>query len=133
MSIGLNSENNSFVLDGEYNVERIIDKKNIKGKTHYKVKWEGYPYSQCTWEPVDHLENVKNLINHFEKTKESMHRSSKNKSSSNKKESLCKCIINHIVSKKRQQETEQTLNENEGAKEENEENNRDFYQSKKAE
>lgn len=91
MSLGNHSEQNSFVLEGEYNVERIVDKKQIRGKTYYKVKWEGYPYSQCTWEPIDHLENVINLINHFEKTKESISRN-RNKSNSIKKDSLRKCI-----------------------------------------
>jgi len=31
------------------------------------VKWVGYPSSQSTWEPVDHLEGCPDLIENFEK------------------------------------------------------------------
>ena len=29
--------------DDIYTVERIVDKKKVGTKTHYLVKWEGYP------------------------------------------------------------------------------------------
>ena len=38
------------VLEDEYIVEKILDKKKINGIYKYKVKWEGYPLeSDCTW------------------------------------------------------------------------------------
>jgi hypothetical protein len=42
----------------EYKVERILDmKQKGKGcKTHYLIKWKGYPTSDNSWEPE---ENVK--------------------------------------------------------------------------
>ena len=39
----------------EYEVEKIIDKRIINGKLEYKIKWVGYPMSQCTWEPIRNL------------------------------------------------------------------------------
>lgn len=56
----------------EFEVEEILDKKVKDGIIKYKVKWKGYPYSDCSWkytkknlfnitlawEPVDHLENA---------------------------------------------------------------------------
>lgn len=32
-----------------YVVEEILDKKIVKGKAYYKVKWQGYGLDQCTW------------------------------------------------------------------------------------
>ena len=48
-----------------YDVEKIIDKKKIRGKDRYLVKWKGYPITQCTWEPLAHLENVMYMVNEF--------------------------------------------------------------------
>ena len=50
----------------EYEVEKIIDKRYINGKLEYKIKWVGYPMSECTWEPVRNLANVKPMIKEFE-------------------------------------------------------------------
>ncbi|OCT53620.1 hypothetical protein CLCR_11418 [Cladophialophora carrionii] len=42
--------------DGEeYNVESIQDHKWVKGQLLYFIKWQGYPASQNTWEPEEHL------------------------------------------------------------------------------
>lgn len=32
----------------------------------YKVKWQGYPSSQNTWEPIKNLKNVRELVQDFE-------------------------------------------------------------------
>lgn len=53
--------------DIEYEVEEIIGKKINKKGVFYKVKWEGYPESESTWEPKENLTNVKELIEEFEK------------------------------------------------------------------
>ena len=45
-----------------YQVEKIVGKRWKGGRVQYKVKWEGYPYSQCTWEPLEHLQTVFELI-----------------------------------------------------------------------
>lgn len=37
-------------------VEKVIKVRlNKKGKEEFLVKWVGYPLSQATWEPSDHL------------------------------------------------------------------------------
>ena len=48
-----------------YLVEKIIDKRKHKGKVQYKVKWEGYAVEQATWEPLEHLGNVKDMVREF--------------------------------------------------------------------
>mgnify|MGYP006280086663 CR=1 FL=1 len=45
------------VTDGqpEYLVEAIVGKKLVNGVVKYEVKWQGYPDSENTFEPLDHL------------------------------------------------------------------------------
>lgn len=52
--------------EGEYEVEKILDKRKIAGQTEYLLKWVGYPTEQCTWEKEDNL-NCSELIQDFEK------------------------------------------------------------------
>lgn len=49
-----------------FEVESIIDKKKVGTKLMYLVKWEGYSKEESTWEPVENLENVKEMLEQFE-------------------------------------------------------------------
>ena len=49
-----------------YTVDKILDKKIVKGKVIYKVKWKNYSLSQCTWEPIENFID-KSVVNDFEK------------------------------------------------------------------
>ena len=50
-----------------YEVEKIIGKKMFNGKPRYKVKWQGYPDTDCTWEVPSHLRHVRDMVEEFEK------------------------------------------------------------------
>src|SRR6185369_5885441 len=50
----------------EYEVETILDKKIVKNKKQYLVKWLGYPLHDATWEPVEHLVNANEKVKEFE-------------------------------------------------------------------
>jgi len=39
----------------EYVVENIVNKRVVKGKVQYFVKWEGFPDADNTWEPEENL------------------------------------------------------------------------------
>jgi len=54
------------IEENEYVIEKILNKKDLKGKIYYFVKWEGYPDSDNTWEPIEHLYNVLDMIEEFE-------------------------------------------------------------------
>jgi len=43
------------VIEPEYEVERIIDDRNVGKKKEYLVKWKGWGLEDCTWEPKDNL------------------------------------------------------------------------------
>lgn len=38
-----------------YDVERILDKRVVKNKVYYRLKWKNYPVKDATWEPIIHL------------------------------------------------------------------------------
>uniref|UniRef100_A0A0N5C1X7 Chromo domain-containing protein n=1 Tax=Strongyloides papillosus TaxID=174720 RepID=A0A0N5C1X7_STREA len=49
----------------EYVVEDILGHR-VEGKEkYYKIKWEGYPESECTWEPAENINEI--LIKRYEK------------------------------------------------------------------
>jgi len=58
--------------DEEYEVEGIVDKKVVRGKTKYLVKWKGYDKDEDrTWEPKENLAGSEDLIKKFEEEHES--------------------------------------------------------------
>ena len=51
----------------DYAVEAILDKRVEQGAACYRVKWQGYPHEDNTWEPREHLHGAQQLIRRFEK------------------------------------------------------------------
>ena len=60
-----------------YQVEKIVGKRWKGGRVQYKVKLEGYPYSQCTWEPLEHLQTVFELIDQYNESQQTTSKKSK--------------------------------------------------------
>ena len=55
--------------DETFTVERILDKRHSSnGDLEYLVKWEGYPDSDNSWEPVALLHNARGAVRDFEKS-----------------------------------------------------------------
>src|SRR6266487_6731015 len=50
----------------EYEVEDVLDKRTIRKKMQYLIKWKGYSLHDATWEPREHLENAQDAVNRFE-------------------------------------------------------------------
>ncbi len=63
----------------QYAAEEIVNEKIINGKILYQVKWLGYPHSQNTWEPLEHLINVPQLISYWNQQKRKLLRLKKQK------------------------------------------------------
>ena len=53
--------------DEEYQVENILEKRMISGKTHYLIKWKGYNTSENTWELKENLLNCARTLQQFER------------------------------------------------------------------
>jgi len=48
-------------------VERILNKRNVRGKDKYLVQWKEFIAESDTWESRENLENAKEAIEEFEK------------------------------------------------------------------
>ena len=52
----------------QYTVEKILEKQeDDNGKLLYKVKWQGYSYEECTWEPLENLADHTGTCVHLER------------------------------------------------------------------
>ena len=59
----------SVIIEGEeeWEVERILNKRRVRGKDKYLVRWKGFTAESDTWEERENLENAKEAIEEFEK------------------------------------------------------------------
>jgi len=57
------------IIEGEeeWEVERILNKRKVRGKDKYLVRWKGFTAESDTWEERENLENAKEAIEEFEK------------------------------------------------------------------
>ena len=85
--------------DKEYTVEKIVDRRIVKGKYEYLIKWEDYPDSENTWEPLKNLGSIKDLVDEYDKQfpKEKNENEKKN-DYLNKKRNNDNIIVNDINS-----------------------------------
>jgi len=51
----------------EFEVEEILNKRMIRGKEKFLVRWKGYTAEEDTWENRKNLENAKELVEEFER------------------------------------------------------------------
>ena len=57
------------LIDDEesYEVEAILNHRRIQNRFQYLIKWQGYPSSENTWEPEQHLTNANQVLNSYKK------------------------------------------------------------------
>jgi len=57
------------VVEGEeeWKVERILNKRRIRGKDKFLVQWKGFTAEGDTWESRENLQNAGDLLREFEK------------------------------------------------------------------
>ncbi|XP_035908957.1 chromobox protein homolog 1-like [Anopheles stephensi] len=74
-----NGNSDDSDTEEEYVVEKIVDRRERKGKVEYLLKWKGYDSSSNSWEPRENLD-CPELIKAFEQS-----RTDANKKESSKK------------------------------------------------
>ena len=57
------------IIEGEkeFEVEKILNKRMVRGKEKFLVRWKGYTAEEDTWENKKNLKNVKKLVEEFER------------------------------------------------------------------
>ena len=58
---------NYWPKDRCFDVENIISRKKEGKNNLYLIKWEGYPISECSWEPISNLTNIMPMVDDFDK------------------------------------------------------------------
>ena len=48
-------------------MEKILNKRAVRGKEKFLVRWKGYTAEEDTWENRENLGNVKELVEDFER------------------------------------------------------------------
>ena len=56
-------------LEGEeeFEVEKILNKRMVRGKDKFLVRWKGYMAEEDMWENRENLGNAKELVEEFER------------------------------------------------------------------
>lgn len=91
--------------EDEYHVEKILNKRTVRGKVQYLIKWRGYPESDCTWEPEENC-NCYDIIEEFEekllkeKSKKKEEGSEKRKTKPKAKSSNAKATVSSTSRKR---------------------------------
>jgi len=51
----------------KYKVKNILNRRDVRGKPNYLVRWKGYTVEEDTWERLENLGNTMDLVKDFEK------------------------------------------------------------------
>lgn len=50
----------------QFEVESLLDRKEVEGVPRYRVRWKGYTPDDDTWEPLENLQAILPLVQAFE-------------------------------------------------------------------
>jgi len=57
------------IIEGEEEseVEKILNKRMIRGKKKFLVRWKGYTAEEDIWDNKENLKNAKEMVKEFER------------------------------------------------------------------
>lgn len=50
----------------EYEVDRVLQKRVVRGREEFLVRWKGYSSFEDSWEPRGNLQNAREALQAFE-------------------------------------------------------------------
>ena len=56
-----------IIKEEEQEIEKILNKQQIKRKDKYLVQWKGFTAELNTWEEIENMRNTKEVVEEFEK------------------------------------------------------------------
>ena len=56
-----------IIKEEEQEIEKILNKQQIKRKDKYLVQWKGFTAELNTWEGIENMRNTKEVVEEFEK------------------------------------------------------------------